>query len=75
MHTTVIQDRAVQHNGDFRGDVTIAVSTDEIGINPFGGADVTLPFELLKKIVAEWKRNQLISELEDAETDAILKDW
>lgn len=55
----------VLHNGDFSGEIVL-LSHEE------GRADVTLPFRLIEKIVAEKIRRDKIRKLEDASAEDIL---
>jgi hypothetical protein len=63
MHTTEIQGHVIHHNGDYSGDVTI--------IDP-AKDEMTLPFEVLKELVANYVRDEQISRLESASADDIL---
>jgi hypothetical protein len=81
MHSTVFDGEGegylVHYNGSFDGDMIVTVPADAVTTGTFDldTRGVRLPFGLMKEIVAAWKRNQLVSDLEDADADAILKEW
>jgi hypothetical protein len=63
----------VHHNGDFSGDIRIGVSGRGLEYFITWGDDlrcteITLPFELLKQIVAMYVQEAKISQLEDLES-------
>lgn len=59
----------VNHNGDFSGDVilTFFKRSDEDRMK-----EITVPFELLKQLVAEYVRTQRINALENADAADLL---
>lgn len=62
MHTLKTETGWVANvNGDFSGDVRL--SHEEKGV------DVTLPFDVLKSLVAEYVRREKITRLEEASLD------
>lgn len=60
MHTLDVGGFTVQHNGDFSGDVHIAPKPEKA----HDYAAVTLPYWVLSAIVAEKRRQDAISRLE-----------
>lgn len=72
VHTFKSGRYAIQHNGDYSGDVEIDVT--QADISPLGGnrVAVTLPFTVLRDFIAEYVRDELIDRLEQAEPDALL---
>lgn len=65
-HSTQIGKTTFVHNGDFSGNVTIIRENNKLQV------EITLPFKDLVDIVAERKRDLLISELEQLNTETIL---
>lgn len=76
MHTTRLSSgRDLMHNGDFSGNLHIICAPGEV--ENIAGANgpivrVTIPFEDLKEIVAEYVRGERISAAEQATTDELL---
>jgi len=73
MHTFIHEGTGVvfNHNGDFTGEVRISgaiVIRDEEPVGPY----VTVEFDALKALVAEYVRTETISVLEMAEPDDLL---
>lgn len=82
MHTTKVTDDEgnewyCHYNGDFSGSVQFVLpGPDFVLERPMSdrlGPRIEIPFEVLKEIVAKWKRDEAISKLEDASPDDILK--
>lgn len=65
MHTLTRPDGwTANFNGDFSGDVRLS--------NERKAVDVTLPFDVLKALVAEYLRRERVSRLEQASPDELL---
>jgi hypothetical protein len=70
--------RVFIHNGDYSGDLIINADPDEVAkvdydsITRLPGWHVTIPFEDIKAIVAEYVRRQRAIELENATDDDVL---
>lgn len=65
MHTTQGKKFRFFHNGDFSGDIDIADKKT-------GKTLLSVPFNDLKALVAEWVQSEKIIKLEDADDDTIL---
>ncbi len=65
MHSTFIDWFIFKHNGDYSGDVTIA--------HKGTGAQISIPCDVLKRFIANWVREERISELEYTTPDEILR--
>lgn len=62
-------------NGDYSGDVRFHMSAERT-VEYYHGTnsmEVAIPFEVLKELVADKRRSDLIGQLEDATVDEILE--
>lgn len=83
MHTTQLPSgNLAHHNGDFSGDVEFVIDTgawsDETIESLKTETDkvrVTIPFEDLVHLVASWKRDRIIEQVETAVNDEIMMTW
>lgn len=84
MHTTQLPSGSLaHHNGDFSGDVEFVIDTrgwtdehlDESLRNETDKVHVWIPFEDLLHLVASWKRDRVVAEVEEATTEQILLEW
>lgn len=64
MHTTEGTKYRFFHNGDYSGDVK--------AMNKETKEEIEIPFEDLKRLVANWVMTEKISRLEQAEDDELL---
>jgi hypothetical protein len=65
MYTTKVNKTIFHHNGDFSGDIHIYFENNS-------GAEILIPFDDIKGLVAEYIRREKISKLEDAEDNELL---
>lgn len=88
MHTTEHDGYTVHHNGDYSGDVIVVLpdqkrdrfgdepvkirSREENGLVVERWFEVTLPFDLLERLVADKLRDEMIGRLEQADTGELL---
>lgn len=63
MHSTKIKGTTFIHNGDFSGDIEIVS----------GSKRVEVPFEDIKQIVAEQRRNLIVDYVEQASAEQIFE--
>lgn len=60
----------IVHNGDYSGTITFVVSSGEDEIH------LELPFEDILGIVADWKRYELVRQIEsESEDQKLVMDW
>ena len=65
-------DGTAHHHGDFSGDVIFVVSKDAVeGLSDL--VEVKIPFEDIEKVVLEKYRRGTISELEQMDTEQLVK--
>ena len=62
----------INHNGDFSGDVIINYFVRGVSSKDKDVEEMTVPFELLRQLVAEYVRSERIRALEHASAENIL---
>jgi hypothetical protein len=83
MHTTQLPSgNLAHHNGDFSGEVQFVIDTkgysdehlDELKAET-DKIYVWIPFDDLVHLVASWKRDRIVAEVEQADSEQIMMDW
>lgn len=73
MHSIQTGETQFFHNGDFSGDVTMVVHTSQIEEWHDDEAHVKVSFNDIRELVAQHYRRRMISSIEQATADAVLR--
>lgn len=71
-HTTRVGKTVFIHNGDFSGDVELIVDKQQIQKWEHGERTVSVPFEEIKGLVAEYVRQKTLEAVHAADADELL---